>query len=915
MENRLMRKIFLALLIGSFCVMQSKLIAEEMIQAANVDSEPAIQAAPQPTTAPPEQTAATAQRPADPPDNPRAATGPIASAPSSEVEKASREEIVRRQEAQMMAQQLIEQGLKLYYDAKYEAAIAQLEQAIKILPRARATETDYNRAARGLTESYYRLADAAYRAGDNTKAKQLAQKALEYDPHNRSAENVIVKAKAVEEREEEEAKHPPQPPSPTTVETTPAPDRAPEFLAKKDEIKKLFREGKILLNSGQYDEAEKRVRQILLIDRYNDDAYTMLQRIDDARLELADNASDKTRSLRLWQVADAWVPKIGSEVKPPALGAGGVITASIMKKAQITKKLDEIIFPEISFREAVISDVVNFLSDESRKLDPEKVGVSIVLGTGIGGAAAPTPSPVSTPAPVVPPSGPGVESVPGATPTVPVATAGRPSGITLNLRNVPMMEALRYVTTLANLKYRIESSAVLVLPVDAPEPQMETRSYHVNPGVFGTHAMPISAVATGGLSTATMGGVQQQQQTRPGGGSGGSGQFLGLETTQIGILTIPTTDDVRGFFTSAGIQFPTNSTLVYNQPTSTIITHNTLENLDAFEWVPDKLNTIPSQVEIEAKFVEVSQSDLNELGFQWNVAGKQLGDFAVAGGPPTTAAGLASGVSAANNITAGLRDETAIQGNAIDSLLAQQGFGTVATPQSQIANIQGILTNPQFQLIIKALSQKKGADLLSAPKVTTVSGQQAQVRIAQEFIYPTAYTPPTAVAGTSGTVGGASPIAVTPSIPSTFSSREVGVLLNVIPTVGADGYTINLSLIPQVTEFLGFIEYGGNEALASGTSIVNVFNSIKQPLFSTRALATSIVIWDGQTVVLGGLIREDVQTIDDKVPFLGDIPMLGRFFQNKTSQKTKRNLLIFVSARLIDPAGNPVHRQETAALR
>jgi general secretion pathway protein D len=141
------------------------------------------------------------------------------------------------------------------------------------------------------------------------------------------------------------------------------------------------------------------------------------------------------------------------------------------------------------------------------------------------------------------------------------------------------------------------------------------------------------------------------------------------------------------------------------------------------------------------------------------------------------------------------------------------------------------------------------------------------------------------------------------------------VLLNVIPTVGADGYTINLSLIPQVTEFLGFIEYGGNEALASGTSIVNVFNSIKQPLFSTRALATSIVIWDGQTVVLGGLIREDVQTIDDKVPFLGDIPMLGRFFQNKTSQKTKRNLLIFVSARLIDPAGNPVHRQETAALR
>jgi general secretion pathway protein D len=141
----------------------------------------------------------------------------------------------------------------------------------------------------------------------------------------------------------------------------------------------------------------------------------------------------------------------------------------------------------------------------------------------------------------------------------------------------------------------------------------------------------------------------------------------------------------------------------------------------------------------------------------------------------------------------------------------------------------------------------------------------------------------------------------------------VGVLLNVLPTVGADGYTINLALIPEVTEFLGFIEYGGNEALSAGNTIVNVFNSIKQPLFSTRALATSVVIFDGQTVVLGGLIREDVSVLSDKIPFLGDIPILGRLFQSKVNSRTKRNLLMFVTARIIDPAGNPVHRRETAA--
>jgi general secretion pathway protein D len=137
------------------------------------------------------------------------------------------------------------------------------------------------------------------------------------------------------------------------------------------------------------------------------------------------------------------------------------------------------------------------------------------------------------------------------------------------------------------------------------------------------------------------------------------------------------------------------------------------------------------------------------------------------------------------------------------------------------------------------------------------------------------------------------------------------VVFNVTPTVGADGYTINLTLIPQVTDFLGFINYGNT--IISGN--ISVPNDIKQPLFSTRDLMTSVEIWDGQTVVLGGLIREDLQKIDDKIPFLGDIPALGRLFRSKVTQRTKRNLLIFVTARLIDPAGNPVHRTETASMR
>jgi general secretion pathway protein D len=797
-----------------------------------------------------------------------AQTSPKPGQAAAEAERAAREEIVRRQEAQITARQLIDQGQKLYYDAKYEEAIAKLEQALKILPRARATEIDYNRAAHGLTDSYYRLADAAYRAGDLAKAEQLARKALEYDPKNRSAENIIVKVKQA--RAPAPAAPKPAPPK------QPAPDETPEFLAKKDQIKKLFREGKILMNSGQLDEAEKRFQQILLIDPYNEDAHALLENLNRQRLAITATGVESTRARRLWEVTEAWVPPISREVRiPKPEEAAGVVAKDALRKAEIEKKLNDIIIPEINFREAVITDVISYLHEQSVLLDePQKVGVNIVLSTGVPGAAVEAPPTPPTEAPTAPPA----------------AEPLQARRITLSLRNIPLIDALKYVTTLAGLKYRIEPSAVLVLPLDAPEGAMITRSYPVNPGAF-------KAVI-----------VAPTEERR----AGATEEYRALGAAAIAVSTA----DVKQLFIDAGVPFPPGSSLVYNERTSTIIIRNTPENLEIFERVLAAYQFVPSQVEIEAKFVEISQADLDELGFEWKLGNKIFGSFDVEGGSPSELFPPGSGPNPDNidTVTTGLRDSTIVQANAVESLLAAQGFGSVSAVRNEVATIRGILTNPQFELIIKALSQKRSADILSAPKVTTISGAQAQIRVVQEFIYPTEFEPPQVVAAGGGATGGGA-VGVTPSTPGAFKTREIGVLLNVTPTVGADGYTINLTLIPEVSEFLGFINYGGPLAVAAGNNVVTTFNDIKQPLFSSRNLTTSIVIWDGQTVVLGGLIREDIQKIDDKVPFLGDIPVLGRLFRSKTTVRNKRNLLIFVTARLIDPAGNPIHRQETASLR
>ena len=137
--------------------------------------------------------------------------------------------------------------------------------------------------------------------------------------------------------------------------------------------------------------------------------------------------------------------------------------------------------------------------------------------------------------------------------------------------------------------------------------------------------------------------------------------------------------------------------------------------------------------------------------------------------------------------------------------------------------------------------------------------------------------------------------------------------------MSADKNTIDLMLTPEVTEFLGFIDYSpglvtnivpasaGPPPVAERTTVMNF--KIQQPLFSERSVATRVVIWDGQTVVLGGLIKENVQKIDDKVPFLGDLPLIGRLFRSKVTNRSKQNLLIFVTARLIGPDGNPIRKE------
>lgn len=146
--------------------------------------------------------------------------------------------------------------------------------------------------------------------------------------------------------------------------------------------------------------------------------------------------------------------------------------------------------------------------------------------------------------------------------------------------------------------------------------------------------------------------------------------------------------------------------------------------------------------------------------------------------------------------------------------------------------------------------------------------------------------------------------AVTPST----TSLETGPVLDVVPYVLSDGYTINLTLIPSLTEFNGY-DNANNLPTITGIPNVQIIPPVR-PVLTVRQVVTTVNVWDNQTVVLGGLISSQTQSTKDKVPILGDIPLVGRLFQSQSKSTVKKNLMIFVTATIVDPAGNRVHSDD-----
>jgi len=799
------------------------------------------------------------------------------------------QETIRREQAVVTSDELRDEGRKAYAEGDFETAVQKYRDALNSLPFGTATSDRRKVLTDHLQDGSVALSQTYRGTGEYDKARELLTAVDKADPGN------MVAKKGLEYLDD-------------PIRTNQALDG--NHTQNVDKVRSHLYTGEGYYDLGQFDKAEEEFKQILRIDPYNKAARRWLERCAAIKSDYHRAAYDHTRAEMLRQVDSAWelaVPPLTVDINNPSPEGGPGDGATT-----ITAKLNQIRIPEISLNNSTVEEAIEFLRLRSVELDPEGTGINFV---------------VRTPK-VVDETGAETEAGTAALDDPGLGGGGNPNAILigkLDLKNVPLRVALQYICDEAKLRYKVDEFAVTLLPTGADDTaEIVQRSWTVPP-TFETF---LSTTGGGG------GGGGGGGEADPFGGGGGDAASESIKP-RLGIVDL---------LKNSGVVFPPNASASLLSASSTLIVRNSPTNLELIDGIVKAASiATPRQIRVTTKFVEISQENGEELGFDWIATPFGFGSNYFAGGGT-----VGSGTNRTNSdfigtvdrvnipgipaspsqsvsgiVTSGLRSgAAAVDRNSIDAILNNSQRTAQATNVAPgILSLTGLFSSGQLQMIMRGLSQKKGADIMTAPSVVALPGQPALIEIIREFIYPTEYEPPelpNQVGSTGnndggGGGGGGAGFPVTPATPSAFATKNTGVTLEVEAQIDANDSIIELRFTPEIVEFEGFVNYGSpitapaTDALGNPVQIVITENRIEMPVFSIRKVKTGLTIYDGYTVAVGGLMREDVQSVEDKIPILGDLPFIGRLFQTKAENHIKSNLIIFVTAEIIDATGRRVN--------
>ncbi|MFT5881911.1 MAG: general secretion pathway protein D [Crocinitomicaceae bacterium] len=749
----------------------------------------------------------------------------------------AQQEVAKRSENVVLAQELLLNGDAHYDKGEYQEAVSVYAQAFSLIPSG-----GLSKDLKGAVSERYAQAAVEYckslsRFGQYDDARQVLNDVLRPGVAKGHAGATQMLAKLDD-----------------PIRTNPV--LSAQLSRDAESAGKWLRKAQGYFSLGRFDDAVLAYEEVLRLDSYNRAARRGMERIVGAKAEYAAAAHDQTRAEILLQVDSQWETKINPRIEnfrtSEALGEEQDRIQEVY-----ANKLRQILVPIVDLQDVTIGEAYDTIRIWSKEYDQSSVddsqkGVNFVLNIGSDDSEW--------------------------------GKSIRQKRVTLNLRNVPLINILDYVSQVTGTQWRYENYAVVVTPSGAADSSIHRRTFRVPPTFMLDAA---SQAATG--------------NDDPFAEDAGSNGALSARVS------------AKDFLEKMGVTFPEGATAKYIHGTGSLMVSNTLQNIDLIEqYVTNYAQTENVQVVMKLTIVDVARSDLDELGFDWLI-GTNGGKTIVGGGTQGSGRDITSDLGVTVDdftpVTSGLRSgdtlfdtrlfDRTVTGDVRSSLIKQN---TDSAP--------GILTlrTEDVALLMRGLSQSKSAERMETPSIIARAGEKATLFNGRDIYYPTEYEPPE-LPSSVGATNSSGVFPVVPANPAAFEQRFVGINLVAEATISEDKNYVDVRVELEASDFQGFINYGSPitsstlDALGNPVPIEITKNAILMPFFRTKNINTAVTVQDGATFVIGSLNESLIETVEDKVPLLGDIPLLGRFFKSEGIKKTDRALLIFINVELKDPTG------------
>ena len=423
--------------------------------------------------------------------------------------------------------------------------------------------------------------------------------------------------------------------------------------------------------------------------------------------------------------------------------------------------------------------------------------------------------------------------------------------LTVKFKDVPIKELFAYIARNMGIAFYVGENMVWVTEGETGGgPKLETRIIRLPQGF-------VPEVPQGG------GGAP--------GARGGGGNVAAVQDTDL--------EDVLTSFLSDS---PEGASFRIFRDRNILVIRDTRENLRFAEELIKEFDKPPLQVAIEARFITINEDDLRDVGVEMN---QQL-----------TADGRSLAVPPFSN---------RFGPEAVKAISSLSKFGEVDTESGE-GNVilSGVIGNRIFETVIRMIETKSSAVSLSVPRVTVMNNRTARIRKGDKLYYFEEYDTASIDMGDQGTRTTLVPTGSPTELP-------IGLTLDVRVNIGNDKKTIMLGLKPEIVKFIKWESYNYvNSDDDDDDDDDDTMAQIKLPRTNEQMIATSVEVQSGETVVLGGLLEQTKSNEVRKIPLLGDLPIVGFLFRRTIKSYEPKNLLIFVTARIINSRGEFVKVRE-----